>query len=154
MKKLIFPSMLVISLIAFAQFSQIENTLTENNTIALLESNLIIEGLPFRMEVVEEDLTFEFNTRDYLPIDFNPYSKINAIEFELVPEEENVSFEFESNEYLPIGFDAYSGTKLSGFFKMEVEEKDAVFDFDPKMYLPNNFNPYGNMSDYNGIASL
>ena len=144
--------MLVISLIAFAQFSQIENPLTENYNIGLLESELIIEELPFKMEELEEDLIFEFKTRDYLPSDFNPYSKVNSIEFELVSEEEVVAVEFETKEYLPIGFDAYLGTELAEYFLMEVEEKDAAFDFDPKTHLPNDFNPYSDKSYFNDIA--
>ncbi len=141
MKKLFIASMLVIGLIATAQFSQ-SNQLDLNET-SINNSNydLIIESLTAEA-LEEEDAPFDFNTKDYLPLGFNPYDNneytyINEIFFE----EEDAPFDFKTKDYLPIGFNPYATNQNAEVIEISLEE-DAPFDFNTKDYLPTGFNPY------------
>ena len=154
MKKILFPSMLVISLIAFAQYTQKGQPNIDETFISQTGDQLFNEDFQFELNIEEQDEAFAFDTRDYLPFDFNPYKGLFTLEYEMTSVEEDTPFEFDTKKYLPFGFDPYFQTELSEIFEMEIEDKDAAFDFDTKMYLPENFNPYFNCSDLREIANL
>ena len=154
MKKILFPSMLVISLIAFAQYTQKEQINIDEIFISQSDDQMFNEDFQFELNIEEQDEAFAFDTRDYLPFDFNPYKGLFTLEYEMTSVEEDTPFEFDTKKYLPFRFDPYFHTEVSEIFEVEIEEEDATFDFDIKMYLPENFNPYFNNSDLTDIAIL
>jgi hypothetical protein len=154
MKKIIFPSMLVISLIAFAQYTQKDQHNIDETFISQSGDQMFDDEFQFELNIEEQDEAFEFETKNYLPFDFNPYSGLFDLEYEMTIEEEDVPFEFDTKNYIPLGFKPNYQDDLSEIFEVELEEEDAVFDFDTKMYLPENFNPYFNNSDLIDIANL
>lgn len=154
MKKILFPSMLVISLVAFAQYTQKDQHNMDAAFLLQTEDQMFIEDFQFELNMEEQDEAFEFDSRNYLPFDFNPYNGLFTLEYEITSVEEDALFEFDTKKYLPFRFDPNLQPELSEVFEMETEDKDAAFDFDTKMYLPENFNPYFNCSDLKGIANL
>ena len=146
--------MLVISLIAFAQYSQKEQHHIDETFINQSDDQMFNEDFQFKLNIEEQDEAFEFETKAYLPFDFNPYSGLFDLEYEMTIEEEDVAFEFDTKNYLPLGFNPNYQGELSEIFEVEIEEEDAAFDFDTKMYLPENFNPYYNNSDLTEIVNL
>ena len=146
--------MLVISLIAFAQYTQKGQPNIDETFISQTGDQLFNEDFQFELNIEEQDEAFAFDTRDYLPFDFNPYKGLFTLEYEMTSVEEDTPFEFDTKKYLPFRFDPYFHTEVSEIFEVEIEEEDATFDFDIKMYLPENFNPYFNNSDLTDIAIL
>jgi len=71
---------------------------------------------------VEEDLNFDFDTSEYLPLNFNAQEGMNLDwnSIELIELEEDVEFEFNVQAYLPCGFNPYQGMT-------EVEPQDISF---------------------------
>ena len=68
------------------------------------------------IEVLElqEDVSFNFDTHDYLPEDFNPLRGKNDLDWskiELIELEEEISFNFNVQDYLPKHFNPYACTK-------------------------------------------
>ena len=145
--------MLAISLIAFAQYSQnyevsnIENYATDSNSET---TNYMVR---FEVDQIEEDAAFDFNTKDFLPFDFDANSKIGMPEFELTLEENDEPFDFNRADYLPIGFNPYATSELIVNYEVELEEEDAAFDFDLTLFLPKGFNPYHNLKQATNIAN-
>ena len=146
--------MLVISLIAFAQYTHNNDLNIDESFISRSDEQMFNDEFQFELNMEEQDEAFEFETKDYLPFDFNPYSGLFTLEYEMTIEEEDVPFEFDTKKYLPFGFSLYGQIELSEIFEVNVEEEDAVFDFDTKKYLPENFNPYFNNSDLIVIVNL
>jgi len=153
MKKIIFPGMLVISLIAFAQYTQNDHRNIDDAVISQSHDKMLNDEFQFELNMEEQDEAFEFDTEDYLPFDFNPYSWFFTLEYEMTIEEEDIPLEFDTKNYLPYRFNPYCPSELSELFEVEIEE-DAAFDFDTKSYLPENFNPYFNNSDLIEIANI
>jgi hypothetical protein len=154
MKKIIFPSMLVISLIAFAQYTQKDQHNIDETFISQSGDQMFNDEFQFELNMEEQDEAFEFETKNYLPFDFNAYKGLFTLEYEMAIVEEDIPFEFDTKKYLPIGFSSYCQIELSEIFEVETVEEDAAFDFDTKMYLPENFNPYYNNFSSNDIAIL
>jgi hypothetical protein len=119
-------------------------------------------------------LLLDFNSKDYLPENFDPYAGMFYQNVSTL--EEKTQFNFDHNNYLPENFDAYQGMFLTETANNEDEnslnfdhtaylpenfdayngmflEQDGfiqeivTFDFDHKKYLPLNFNPYTNYHD-------
>ena len=68
------------------------------------------------IEVLElqEDVSFNFDTHDYLPENFNPLRGKNDLDWskiELIELEEEISFNFNVQDYLPKHFNPYACTK-------------------------------------------
>ena len=146
--------MLVISLIAFAQYTQNKDLNIDESVISQSDDQMFNDEFQFELIIEEQDEAFEFDTEDYLPFDFIAYKGLSTLEYEMAIVEEDIPLEFDTKKYLPFGFDPYCPTELSETFEVEIEEEDATFDFDTKMYLPENFNPYYNNSSSNNIANL
>ena len=84
------------------------------------------------------DESFEFDTKNYLPANFNSYSGLfEAHESAQVVEDE--AFEFDTAAYLPVGFNA-NATYLSEITEITFVEEDEAFEFDTADYLPEGFN--------------
>ena len=145
--------MLVLSLIAYAQYNTNIQPKTEINFGTETSKEIVADVVLFETVLDEESEIMEFDTHDYLPPNFNANSKLYLLEYELALEEEDEIFEFNTEDYLPLGFNAHSKTDLLVYEKMS-EEIDEAFDFDTKMYLPNDFNPYSNTSTIGALAQL
>ena len=148
--------MLVISLIAFAQYTQKDQPNIDETFISQSDDQMFDNEFQFELNIEEQDESFEFDTLDYLPSDFNAYSEDESIlaALELLNEEEDAPFEFNSKKYIPLGFNPNCQYELSEIFEVEIEEENASFDFDTKMYLPENFNPYSNTNTIGELAQL
>ena len=146
--------MLVISLIAFAQYTQNKDLNIDEYVISQSDDQMFNDEFQFELNKEEQDEAFEFDTKDYLPFDFNAYNGLFTLEYEMAIVEEDVPFEFDTIKYLPFGFRPYSQIELSEIFEVDTEEEDAKFDFDTKKYLPENFNPYLYNSYSSDIANL
>ena len=145
--------MLVLSLIAYAQYNTNVQPQIEINFGKETSKEIVAEAVLFETVVEEESEIMEFDTHEYLPPNFNANSKLDVLEYELAIEEEDEIFEFNTEDYLPLGFNAHSNTDLV-VYEMMPEETDEAFDFDTKMYLPKGFNPYSNTNTIGAIAQL
>ena len=137
MKNLIFPCMLVFSIMTATAAQLMTSTLP---TVGKEELNKIV--IEYVEVVEEEDEAFDFNIAAYLPIGFDAYKSFEekyGIEFEVTNEEEDEAFDFDTKKYLPIGF-GLEKSILNSIEEIEIEEADAPFDFDTKKYLPVGFN--------------
>ena len=132
--------MLVISLIATAQFSHSHYKNLRETLISNVDYNLIDSMLSEDLE--ERDEPFNFDTKTYLPLGFNPYAKTTDLDIvEIDIEEEDEPFNFNTKAYLPEGFDPNpKNTILDVAKEVIVEEEDEAFDFNTKDYLPLGFN--------------
>lgn len=75
-----------------------------NTDIASIESIQVYE--------IEEELTLDFDTSNYLPADFNAFEGMVTLdwtEIDLYELEEEENFDFNVQDYLPEGFDPYEG---------------------------------------------
>lgn len=125
---------LVSSLILVASMAASDNTIeepdefaSENFTTETAAEMAFFENLLFNnpdakpiaidaIEVLEleEDLTFNFDTQDYLPENFNPLKGKHDIDWnkiELIELEEELAFNFNVKDYLPKHFNPYTCTK-------------------------------------------
>jgi len=142
MKKLITASILVISIIANAQLSNSNDINLKDTVFGSLHIDLLIDSLPSEV-AEEEDAPFDFNTKDYLPLGFNPNATKEVLDLiEISIEEEDAEFDFDTKEYLPLGFNPNKNNPFSDIIEITIEEEDASFDFDTKEYLPKGFNPH------------
>jgi len=102
--------------------------------------------LAFEMDSItflEEDAytEIEFNTKDYLPTNFNAYaSPSNFKDVSFLEEENEVNLGFDSKSYLPEGFTPYAF-----YFDIHsvdyIEENDNLeLNFRTKDFLPAGFN--------------
>ena len=98
--------MLVISLIAFAQYTQNDNLNIDETFISQSDDQMFDNEFQFELNIEEQDALFEFDTLDYLPSDFNAYSEDESIlvAHELLNEEEDAPFDFNTSDYLPVNF--------------------------------------------------
>jgi hypothetical protein len=57
----------------------------------------------------EEDVLFEFNTSNYLPIGFNAYDEDEfvLVSYDLLNMEVDAPFDFNTSDYLPVDFYVY-----------------------------------------------
>ncbi len=102
--------MLVISLIAFAQYTQNDNLNIDVTFISQSDDQMFDNEFQFELNIEEQDESFEFETKDYLPFDFNPYYGLFDLEYELTIEEEDAPFDFDTKMYLPENFNPYSNS--------------------------------------------
>lgn len=91
----------------------------------------------------EEEIDLGFETAQYLPEGFNPYSGMepNLEEIAFIETEDKIDLGFETAQYLPEGFNAYEGMVFDLNEIEYIEEEDEIIlDFDVQAYLPSNFN--------------
>lgn len=93
----------------------------------------------------EEKIDLGFNTDEYLPENFNPYtSYFNLEEVIFIENESELSKRMKRKlkRKLPKGFDAYADPKgISGINYID-ENDTIVLDFDTHDFLPEGFNPF------------
>jgi hypothetical protein len=94
---------------------------------------------------LEEEVTLDFDTNDYLPENFNPLKgkfDLDWNKIELVELEEEVTLDFDTNDYLPENFNPLKGKFDLDWNKIELVEleEEVILDFDTKKYLPKDFN--------------
>lgn len=61
---------------------------------------------------LEEEVEIGFNTKDYLPADFNPLKGMHDLDWskiELIELDEEVEISFNTKDYLPANFNPYIG---------------------------------------------
>lgn len=120
----------------------------------------VVENAPEEIKVseiayLEEDTSLDlgFDTADYLPEGFDPYTiyfDINSIPY---IDDENTDLGFDTAAYLPEDFNAYSDPKgIEGINYMEEEVVDLGFD--TAAYLPADFDPYGFYFDLNSVEYI
>ncbi len=141
MKNLLFPCLLVISLMTATAAQLPANTFDSiNDTMTIKE--LKMPAIEFAVVAEEADEAFDFDTAAYLPIGFDPYISFEekyGLEYEVILEEEDAPFEFNSKTYLPVGFNSHMNV-LDTIVEIVIEEEDEAFDFDTQLYLPKDFN--------------
>lgn len=132
MKKIIY----ILSLsLAFSISAQ---SLSYANTSKLIGNDQIF----FNEGSGIEETPFDFNTKEFLPEDFDPYKGLIIDESYLLASTE-IGFEFNTVEYLPENFDAYRGMIVDESSLLIEEPID--FDFNLQDYLPANFDAYEGM---------
>ena len=122
---------LVINLGAFAQSPGDECESLDLNSITYIED--------------ENEFDLGFDTEEYLPVDFDPYSvyvDLNSIEF--IHEEMEV---LDYSAYLPTGFDAYAFPSYFRSIDYVDPTDEFTLDIDTAEYLPEGFDPYEKESD-------
>ncbi len=140
MKNLLFPCLLVISLMT-ATAAQLPTSVLHTINDSIIKNELQIPTIEFTEEVEEADEAFDFDTAAYLPIGFNPYVSLEenyGLVYEINIEEEDEAFDFDTAAYLPVGF-GLKASILNSIVEIEIEEEDEAFDFDTKQYLPIAF---------------
>ncbi len=104
--------------------------------------------------IEEEDLELGFDTKDYLPENFDPYTAyfdLSAIEY--VKLQEDTGLGFDTARYLPNGFDPYTETVGVNTINF-IEEEDFDLGFETAAYLPKGFSPYEPYFDINSIIYI
>ncbi|NNE03927.1 MAG: hypothetical protein HKN52_12285 [Eudoraea sp.] len=103
-----------------------------NQVIASNNTNIIAQEMDSITFLEEEVYTeIDFNTTDYLPIDFDAYATpSNFKDISFLEEDIEVSLGFDSKSYLPEGFDPYT-------FYFDIHSVDYIDEFDN---LELNFN--------------
>jgi hypothetical protein len=119
------------------------------NTLFNTANNFDVEDFDSAsMEVteIEEDVELNFDTKTYLPANFNTLKGMYDLDWntiELVELEEDANLDFDTKAYLPSGFSAHN-IDWSTVNLVELEEEVGL-DFDTKAYLPKEFNPFKDM---------
>ncbi len=147
----------LMTTVAIANNNDSENI--KNNPECPFVNLLISNEIPEPVEVedvyvydIEEDVTFDFETKKYLPTDFNPLKGIGDLDWnkiELIEIEEEVSIGFEIKAYLPLDFNALKGMHDLNWDTIELveTEEEVTIGFDTKQYLPKEFNALKGIGD-------
>jgi len=105
---------------------------------------------------IEEETSIDlgFDTADYLPEGFDPYSvyfDINSVEF---IDDEITELGFDTTAYLPENFNAYANPgNLEGI--NYIEEEEAIdLGFDTTKYIPEDFDPYEFYFDLDSVEYI
>ena len=93
---------------------------------------------------LEEAVHIGFDTKQYLPIGFNPLKGKGDLDWnsiELYELEEAVSINFDTKQYLPAGFNALKGKGDLDWKTLELYEmeEEVSLGFDTKAFLPADF---------------
>ena len=134
-------------IISECELSLLEAALFTNNSEAIPTK---LNWSTIELFEVEEEAHLGFDTKDYLPANFNPFKGLHDLDWstiELFEVEEEVNLGFDTKDYLPIGFNPFLGLDdldLSKIELFEIEE-EVELGFNTEDYLPVNFNPYLNV---------
>ncbi len=93
----------------------------------------------------EEKIELGFNTAEYLPENFNPYSSYFNLDDVIFVEKETVLSKRMNRKLkrkLPKGFDAYADPQGIEGINYINENDTIVLDFDTHDYLPEGFNAF------------
>jgi len=102
----------------------------------------------------EEVIDLGFDTREYLPENFDPatfYFDLEAVAY--IEEYEGTNLDFNTEDYLPKDFNAYA--EPVDFKDVSyMEETDYELGFDTATYLPEGFDAYETELDLNTIVYI
>ncbi len=147
MKKLTTLCLIIVSLTVSAKSVDCNtidfgNNLSSNFNDVVGNSTNPMDDTTFEIEKEEQDAPFDFDTKKYLPENFNPYEEVSILEdYAMLNAEEDEKLDFDTKQYLPTGFDAYSENELiMEDYELLRAAPDAPFDFNTVDYLPVNFN--------------
>jgi len=132
---------------------------TDNEEVAMLGTlpteapeNLEIDAISY--VETEEEIELGFDTKEYLPKNFDPttfYFDVTAVAY--IEEYEGSDLGFNTKDYLPNNFDA--DAQPENFMDVSyIETPDYVLGFDTAMYLPEGFDPYETELDLNTIIYI
>ena len=92
---------------------------------------------------LEEEIDLGFNTAQYLPIGFNPYTgmKLDLDDIVIIEEEQEILLGFDTTQYLPVGFNACEGMEVKTDDVDFLKRKEKIFlEFDEEKYLTKDLN--------------
>ncbi|NNE02990.1 MAG: hypothetical protein HKN52_07480 [Eudoraea sp.] len=102
----------------------------------------------------EEVIDLGFDSREYLPANFDPavfYFDLEAVVY--IEEYENTGLDFNTEDYLPNNFNAYE--QPEDFMDISyLEEKDDSLGFDTETFLPEGFDAYETELDLNSVVYI
>lgn len=93
----------VFALIFAVQVSKAKQSYLNQNTLCIIEASNASMVEDYELLNKEADASFDFNTKDYLPVAFNAYSEEESITtaYELLNKETDSPFDFDVLDYLP-----------------------------------------------------
>ncbi|WP_422858120.1 hypothetical protein ACOKFD_11820 [Flagellimonas sp. S174] len=104
--------------------------------------------------VTEDTIELGFNTSDYLPENFDPYTAyldIDSVVF--VEDEPEFIADFNTQTFLPQNFDSYTDIVSVDSINY-VEEEESDLGFDTSKYLPYGFSPHEAYFDIDNIIYI
>ncbi len=155
-KSALIFSLLVILNTTTVSSKNIEN-LNGTNHYTINENTDDLDWSKIKLVKVEEDVEIGFDTKAYLPKDFNPLkgkNDLNWKKIELIQVEEDAEIGFDTNAYLPKDFNSLKGKNDLDWSKIKLEkvEEEVEINFNTKDYLPAEFNPYSGMTNYKTVS--
>ncbi|WP_242082318.1 hypothetical protein [Aestuariivivens sediminis] len=151
-------AMLLITLSAASLNSESRLLNVECNETSVEDCNILFSTAkhvavqPVKIEDVfvyelEEDVNIDFDTKQFLPKDFNPLKGLGNLDWNtiaLYEIEEDVKIDFDTKQYLPKDFNPLKSLHDLDWTTIELfePEEEVLLDFDTKPYLPANFNPH------------
>jgi len=105
------------------------------------------------VEFIEEESIEDlgFNTKEYLPDGFDPYTEIVDVHTINYMEEENHDLDFNTKSYLPEGFspyEVYFGWNPIAYIEEEIE---LNLGLNSKYLLPEGFDPYADSIEMSSV---
>ena len=110
-------------------------------------ASIIVDVNDVEVIEIEEEVVINFDTKTYLPQDFNALKGMYNLDWsliEVIEHEEEVELGFDTSKYLPKNFNALKGKHdldWSAIELIEIEE-DVDLGFDTQKYLPQGFNAH------------
>jgi len=159
MYRLTFLFAVLISLTATASINKDCEILNSslNSELHKLEKTIFVNAEDSASEIadvndvevieIEEEVVINFDTKTYLPEDFNALKGLYNLDWtliEVIELEEEVELGFDTSKYLPKSFNALKGKHdldWSTIELIEIEE-DIDLGFDTQKYLPQGFNAH------------
>ncbi len=92
--------------------NQIEELDLQLELFGTQNNDVIVDVSSIHIYEIEEEATFDFDTKNYLPKDFNATEGMEGIDWKAVKlyeVEEEVDLGFETKDYLPKDFNPYQG---------------------------------------------
>jgi len=100
--------------------------------------------------IEEENFDLGFNTSEYLPEDFDPYTYYMNLDSIAYVEEVAVNINSEKN--LPKDFNVYANPKNFRNISYIDPTDETRLELDTEEYLPADFNPYSRTSETDNIS--
>lgn len=117
---------------------EVESQIALDALICKVEYQDIIKIEEIEVIEIEEEVDLGINTKDYLPLDFNPFKGMNT--------KEELGVESQIALEALIGKVDYQDIiKVEDIIVIEIEE-EVKLGFNTKDYLPKDFNPYQGLS--------
>jgi len=147
-------SALIFSLSALLNTTTVSSTTlstySEKYTNEINELQDDLDWSKIELEEIEEDVEIGFDTKAYLPENFNPLKgkyDLHWDKIELIQLDEEVQLNFNTKTYLPENFNPLKGKYDLNWDTIELVdlEDEVSLNFDTKKYLPEGFDSSKNM---------